>query len=372
MIMNVRDMEITGTDHWSTLWWARRPVAICLLVGLIVVDFVVLQRREVWRAYDPIDPLERMDGCRRRAPDLVIVGGSTAKEGINPAPLVGTSWLGTPLIQPYNLGFEGGTVSEVWHAVRHCLVIPPRLLVYGSTASDFNDSRQSPNSPRALMDLKDVVEWVRARPASAEWVTRHFVEGKLSRLWSLFYYRNAIRLWAADVAERAWPGLFIDAAGDARRNLRYAAALRGDDGFTPRPWLREGRLDRLNAAGAQARRYNFLERYEINGGHVGYLNRLLDWADAHHVSVVIVDMPVSPDLDKRMYPEAFARYRAILAELERTRKLPVLWAARDGAGLDDAHFADHVHLNTAGATRFSFWLRQALTKVEQATRQRRR
>jgi lysophospholipase L1-like esterase len=124
----------------------------------------------------------------------------------------------------------------------------------------------------------------------------------------------------------------------------------------------------LNATGTQPRRNNFLERYKITGGHLGYLKRLLDWADTHQVSVVIVDMPVSPDLDKRLYPYAFARYRAILAELERTRKLSVLWATSEAAGLDDEHFADHVHLNAAGATRFSSWLRQALTRVEQASR----
>ena len=38
------------------------------------------------------------------------------------------------------------------------------------------------------------------------------LQERLGRGWQLFAYRDGIRLWAADNAERLWPGLCADAA----------------------------------------------------------------------------------------------------------------------------------------------------------------
>ena len=63
---------------------------ICyLLLGLVIVDIAVFARRELWRRYDPDDYLERVNDCRRRPRDLVVVGGSTVVMGIDPAALSG-------------------------------------------------------------------------------------------------------------------------------------------------------------------------------------------------------------------------------------------------------------------------------------------
>jgi hypothetical protein len=340
--------------------WARFRVVLYLLLGLAALDAVVAGYRRVWRAYDPDDYRERVLGCRHEAADLVIVGGSPVSEGIDPAALAGLVWQGRPLARAYSLGLPGATTSEVWHAVEHGVVSPPRLLVYGITASDLNDGRDEPHGPRSLMDAADVLRWARCRPRAADWCVRQFIEGQLSHLWQLYYYRNGIRLWAADQVERLRPGLCPEAAAEARDGLRYAAAMRAGHGFAPRPDFQGQRLDRLKAQGVVWKSFHFLEKYRL-GGHLAYLHRLLDWAEAHGTAVVLVDMPVSADLEQ-MHAPAFAAYRAALAEVERTRGVRVLWASRAAVGLSEEHFADLIHLNAAGTPRLSQWLRASLAE----------
>jgi hypothetical protein len=337
-----------------------------LLAGLLVLDDVVLANRKLWQAYDPDDHLERVQGCQRRRHDLVFIGGSPVAEGIDPALLEGVSWHGRPLGGAYNLGLPGGTTSEFWHAVRHGITTPTRLVVYGITASDVNDSRDEPHDPHSLMDAHDVLHWVQARPSAAEWCVRHFVQGQITKVWKLYQYRNGIRLWAADQVEQLRPGTFTDAVIEAREGRRYSAALKRADGYAPRPSVQAGRLDQLKAAGAVNWRFDFLQNFRL-GGHLGYLHRLLDWANHHGVDMVLVDMPVSADLEERLWPEAFARYRQALAEVERSRGVLVLRGSRAAVGLTDADFADLVHLNASGTARLGSWLRRQLEKAGSPT-----
>jgi hypothetical protein len=354
-------MPDTSAGHSWRAWWGRWRVLLYLLLGLGAVDVLIFACRQVWRAYDPDEYEERLFGCRRRPQDLVVVGGSPVCEGIDPAVLAGLPWQGAPLERVYNLGLAGATTSEVWHAIEHGLAAPPRLLVYGITATDLNDSRDEPQGPRVLMDFGDLLCWARHRPESIEWCLRHFAKARVTRLWNLFRFRNGIRLWAADCAERLWPGVCPEAAAVAREGLRFSAALHQGNGFAPRPQFRAGRLDHLRAGGHIPPRFSFLEKYRL-GGHLAYLHHLLDWAAAHGVGVVLVDMPVSPDLEERLYPQAFAQYRAALADLERQRGVRVLRATRGAVGLGDADFADLIHLNAAGCARLSQWLRRALAE----------
>ncbi len=344
---------------------ARFRVVLYLVLGLAAVDAAVAARSRVWRAYDPDEYREKPRACRSRANDLVIVGGSPVCEGLDTARLAGASWRGKTLETAYNLGLSGATTSEVWHAVAHGVGAPPRLLVYGITASDLNDGRDEPEGPRVLMTAGDVAVWLRLRPEAAEWCLRHYTRGRFNRAWSLFHFRNGIRLWAADCVERLRPGTCPEAAEEAREGLRYADALRRPDGYAPRPDFQAGSLVHMRAVGKVPERFPFLEKYRV-GGHLRYLHRLLDWAEAGGVDVVLVDMPVSAELERR-FEAAFATYRATLAEVERTRGVTVLRASRAAVGLDDEDFADLIHLNARGADRLSDWVRGHLSESREGT-----
>jgi hypothetical protein len=90
------------------------------------------------------------------------------------------------------------------------------------------------------------------------------------------------------------------------------------------------------------------------------VHRLIDWARQHSTDIVLVDMPVSADLDEIRSPEVFARYRQALAEVERVEGVRVLRASRAAVGLGDEDFGDLIHLNARGSARFSAWLRRQL------------
>jgi hypothetical protein len=340
-------------------WWVRYRVFLYLLLGLVLVDIGVASFRRVWRAYDPDDYRDRVENCRAHPADLVVVGGSTVCEGVDPAALEGLYWRGQVLQRAYNLGLPGATTLEVWHAIRHGLTTPPRLLVYGITASDLNDSRMEAHGPRSLMTRADLVDLARTSPNTAAWCLKHYGRERLAGAWNLFYYRNGIRLWAADHLERLWPGVCPAAAAEAREGLRYSAAMRQPSGFAPQPSVQARRLDERKARGLASMCFTFLDNYQL-GGHLQHLDRLLDWAAEHGVDMVLVDMPVSQDLEERLYPREFARYRAALAKVKQRRSVRVLRASRTAVGLTDADFGDLIHLNAQGTARLSAWLQRQL------------
>jgi hypothetical protein len=344
-------------------WWRRYRVILYFLLGLVLVDGVLAAHRKVWRAYDPDDYLLRARGCRRGIWDLVIVGGSPVSEGIDPSLLAGLYWQGERLERVYNLGLPGATTSEVWHAVEHGIAQPPRLLLYGISASDLNDGRDEPHGPRSLMDLEDLPRWFHYRPQAREWCLRNFFQGRLGQVWSLYRYRNGIRMWAADQIERLRPGTCAEAAAEARRGLWYGAAIQQGHGFAQRREFQVSRLDFLRAAGAIKPRFPYLDDYHV-GGHLAYLHHLLDWAESRSVKVVLVDMPVSADLEERIHPQAFRIFRDTLAEVARNRGVAVLHASRQALGLSDSDFADLIHLNINGTIRLSQWLRSTLTNLK--------
>ena len=351
--------------------WARYRVIAYLLLGLLVLDVAVAVHRPVWLAYDPDEYRERLDNCRRQPHDLLVVGGSPVAEGVDTAVLEGMPWHGRPLERAYNLGLPGGTTTETWHAARHGAVTPPRLLVYGVTASDLNDSRNEPEGPRYLMDAGDVADWVRHRPRSAEWCLRQVFWDRLARCWQLGYYRNGIRLWAADQVDHLCPGPFADAAAEARKGLRRSADLARQHGYAPDPDTQARRLDRMKTAGNDLGPvFGFLKDYRL-GEHLANLHRLLEWAGAQGTDVLLVDVPVSPDLEQR-YPGEFRRYREALAATGRAHGVAVLYATREAVGLSEEDFGDLIHLNATGAAKFSAWLKKKLTAEDAESAEKRR
>jgi hypothetical protein len=339
-------------------FYDRHRTVTLFLLGLVVTDWLVGRSAAVWEAHSPDDYAARAAGCLSRPQDLVLVGGSPVTEGIDPELITGVVWKGAPLARGYALGLPGGTTSDVYHAVLWGCPTPPRVLVYGITASDINDSRHEPHGPYSLMTWGDVARWVRLRPESAGWVTRHFVQGEIGKLSNLFRYRHGIRMWAATKADRLMPGCCPESAREADELREHAAALRTGNGYAPMRGFVAGNYAAVKAAGRQPASFPYLAKYRT-GSHLKYLHRLADWCEARGVALVLVDMPTTADLEA-MYPREFAEFRARLAEVGRDRGLPVIRATREAVGLTDAHFADLIHLNPAGAQALSRWLRGRL------------
>lgn len=343
--------------------WSKWKAPLALLVALIVVDALVWHFRDTWQLHSPDDYQERLEGCRQRQRDFVFVGGSPVSEGLDPSVIEGIVWNGELLADGYSLGLPGATTSESYHAFLHGCEKPPKLLIYGITASDLNDGRQEPHGPYSLMTWYDWFVWVSRKPKSTEWVTRHFLQSRLARSWSLFRFRHGIRMWAAVEADRWFPGCCPESLAEAEQQRSYAEALRNGQGYAPAPFFVVKRWDLVKAESqGQLPPFPFLIKYRT-GEHLGYLHRMLALAKSRGTDVLLVDMPLTADLEG-MYPEPIAEYRQLLTELEESRGLTVIRADRELVGLTDADFADLIHLNGNGANKLSHWLRERLVEIE--------
>jgi len=340
---------------------SRNRTVVLFTLFMLGADFVVGRFTATWERHSPDDYAARVTGCARARRDLVFVGGSPVTEGIDPGRIAGIDWNGRSLASAYAVGLSGGTTSDFYHAVVRACPAPPRVLVYGITASDLNDSRHEPHGPYSLMTWGDLTRWVRLRPESAEWVTRHFVRARVGQASNLYRYRHGIRMWAATEADRLLPGSCPESVREADDLRDSAEALETGSGYAPARGFAVGRYDAIKAAELSPGPFTYLDKYRT-GSHLKYLHLLIDWCDANGVELVLIDMPVTADLEAK-YPAAFAEYRTRLAEVERDRGLPVLRPTRTAVGLTDAHFADLIHMNRDGAARFSAWVRAALEGV---------
>ena len=333
-------------------WVSRNHTVLFFLAFLIAADLLIGAFAATWSQHSPDEYAARVEGCRARQRDIVYVGGSPVAEGIDPARIAENG---------YNLGLSGGTVSDFYHAVIRACPTPPRVLVYGMTASDINDARHEPHGPYSLMSWGDLIEWNRLRPESGEWVTRHFLQSRLGQTSNLYRYRHGIRMWLASEAEQQAPGSCSEASREAAELREQSTALVHGNGYFPARGYAIGRYDRVKARGAPQAPFAFLDRYRT-GSHLKFLNRLMDWCVSHDVMLIIIDMPVTADLEAR-YAAEFAKYRRRLVELERDRGGAVLRPSRELIGLTDAQFADVIHMNREGARQFSDWLKPQLERL---------
>ncbi|MFO0799045.1 MAG: hypothetical protein U0804_16375 [Gemmataceae bacterium] len=335
----------------------RHRTLVYFAALLLLTDVVIGRFADVWERHSPDDYAARVSACAREPRDLVFVGGSPLAEGIDPGRVAGVVRDGRELRSSYAVGLSGATTSDVYHAVLRACPTPPRVLVYGITATDLNDGRHEPHGPHSLMTWGDWIDWVRLRPESAEWVSRHFLQGRAARVSALVQYRHGIRMWAACRAEEVFPGQAPEAFREADELRERAELLRSGSGYVPARGFAAGRYDAAKAAGVSPQAFAFLQNYRT-GSHLKYLHRLIDWCSAGGTELLLLDVPVTADLEAA-YPAAFAEYRARLAELERDRGVRVV---RPAAGLTDADFADVIHLNRAGAARLSDRVRVELAR----------
>jgi hypothetical protein len=350
-------------DRIGRLWKRVRRFRVVLwfVLGLVVLDRAVAARARLWDGYDHHPYRELMARCRESRWDLLVVGGSPAMCALDPAVLAGTPWPDGPLRTAYNLGLPLATAEEVCLAAEYGPAAPPRLLVYGATATDFNNRRVERGAAEHLMTVADFGRAVSGRPASSWRYTRFFVGERLAQAWQLFYHRRGVRRWLADTADGLWPGICPAAAAEARTELAVSTLLRtGLGNCLHQPVTAAVRLDARKAAGQITDNFPFMDDYRVGEAYLACLDRMLAGAAARGVQVVIVDVPVPADLDQRLFPEQFAAYRAALARAATAHGVPVVWATTATVGLTDADFSDLVHLNGNGAARFSGWLRETL------------
>ncbi|MBN9122389.1 MAG: hypothetical protein J0I06_25150 [Planctomycetes bacterium] len=354
--------RVANAGRRTARFASRNRTVVFFLLFLVLADTGFGLFAPLWGRYSPDDYTSRIRACAERPRDVVYVGGSPVAEGIDPAALAGVPWRGRPLNDGYAVGLSGGTSTDFYYATKLACPVPPRVLVYGITASDLNDARGEPHGARTLLAPRDLVEVMRTRPDAAEWTARHYLEGKFGRVSNVYHYRHAFRMWAATRADALAPGSCPEALRDATNQREHADDLTSPTGYAPLRGYALRRWDRMKAAGVRPP-FKYLDKFRT-GSHLRYVYKLADWCADHGVELVLVDMPVTTDWESEN-AAAFAEYRVRLAEVERERGLKVIRGGRDGAGLTDEHFADLIHLTPPGCHTFNAWLRG---KLEEAGR----
>jgi hypothetical protein len=280
--------------------------------------------------------------------------------GIDPRRLTGMTMDDGRCDRVYNLAMPLATTADIYHATIHGLDRPPRLLVYGITATDLNEGRADRIGPEHLMTPLDLAIWCRERPDRAFWALGIYGESRLSKGCHLYRYRDGIRRWAMTQLELNDPSSLTD---EQRFDLGKARmqdhAFRRCAGFLDHPLNPADRLDWQESTGRIPARFSFLDRYRIVT-YRRYLDRLIDWSEQHAVPLVLVDLPVPPLLDRQLHPQEYAVYRAMLAEYEQQGRVRVLHADHDRLGLTNADYSDLIHLNVTGSRILSDWLRAKL------------
>ncbi|MCI0701776.1 MAG: hypothetical protein L0241_11890 [Planctomycetia bacterium] len=343
--------------------FTKRNRAVLVFVFLLfLADYGVGLLAPLWEQYSPDDYRARIKGCSEQPRDVVFIGASPVGEGIDPTLIAGVMWRGRPLANVYAVGLSGGTTTDFYFATLRACPTPPRMLVYGITASDLNDSRGEPHAVHSLFNRDDVLEVVQTRPDASEWIIRHYIEAQFGKASSIYRYRHAMRMWAATQADQLMPGSCPETKKEADELREHADNLARGTGYAPHRGYSRVRYDHLKLFGQPPSPFNYLDRYRT-GSHLKYLHKLIDWCEDRGVELILVDMPVTADLEAK-FPEAFSEYRARLAEVERTRKLRVIRAVCEQTWLTDEHFADLIHLTPRGCVRFSTWLRARLEELK--------
>lgn len=332
----------------------RNRTIVWFLVLLFAADCLVGRWSAVWERHSPDEYALRVETCARERRDVLFLGGSPVAEGIDPDRIAGSS---------YALGLSGGTTSDFYHAVLRGCPTPPRMLVYGITATDLNDSRNEPHGPYSLMTWGDLGQWLRVRPEAGEWAVRHFTQAQLGKASNIYRYRHGMKMWAASEGNDRIPGSCTESLSEGDELRERSEILRVGNGYAPARGFSVGNYAVVKAAGLAAKELPYLAKYRT-GSHLKYLHKLIDWCEARGVQLVLIDMPVTADLEQ-FHAAAFAEYRGRLVELERDRGVRVIRATRDAVGLDNAHFADLIHLNRDGAKKFSDWVKVHLPRTVQ-------
>ena len=339
-----------------------RP-ALWLFAGLLVIDLGVRATRGTWERYSPDDYAERIDGCASQPRDLIFLGGSPVSEGFDPEPFRGLDWRGEPVESPYSVGLPGGTATDFFFALRHATEgqPPPRLVIYGAAVTEWNDDRNEPHGAYSLWDWGDYRDVLSRRPEAWNWATRRFLEGRLRDCWAAFRERHAIRAAAALAIDDAIPGAGGEAADEAHKSLAYSDALRAGDGYAPADFYAEADYAESKRLNKPAAPFDFLEKYRT-GGHFKYVARTRDWCRARGCDFVVVEMPVTADLEAR-FPNQVAQGRGLMARLRAEPGVRFVPATRGEVGLTDHDFADLIHLNRGGAAKLSRYVRDELAKA---------
>jgi hypothetical protein len=291
-----------------------------------------------WEAQNKVAAMDRL--ARRGGASVVLLGSSMMNAAANAEALGAALGVRRPA---FNAALNGADLRTVELWARRIVVprLRPRIVVIGFNAGEFNANGDIQNELYGKL-----VESPLGRAAIGGGSVLDRLESWLVQRSYLIRYRSVLR--------QPWDAAVGQDPGRRRLAVTPAGTLEIIDRFHARPYT-------PGAARQLANWDRAFTRYAPGGPQRAALERLVRDLVRQGVTVIVVRMPVTGDL-ARLLPrgtadlEAFGRALAAFVSSH-----PVRFVDADAAlGGDTSLFTDPLHLNAAGAARFTAILADAL------------
>lgn len=326
------DRVVTTATRPNNASSRRRTLAV-VIAAVLTLGVAEMAARSVidrgdWGLIPLAEKVQQMETLGTA--DVVFIGDSTILVGIDPDLFVAAS---DSYDSAYNAGMQGGS-PRLWHLWFTEAVLPgltPDVAVLGLTPMSLNDAGQ-------------------LHPA------------RLARYESSLSRRSAVG--ALGPIERVRHGLTLTRNG---RDLRSPATWFGGVGV-----LTSAGRDTTTSTLAYSIPSAFTERmvhevminFTIGGRELGDLGSFAAAVRATGTTIVFVLPPFVDDDFWALAPQgSIDRRRFERAVIDRAEEMGVVLLIPPADEYSESMFADPVHLNDAGVTRFSTWLAGELSAL---------
>jgi hypothetical protein len=276
--------------------------------------------------------------------DCLIIGSSMVDVGFDPEIFQeGYKQIGGQNIRCFNFGIDASTAASA-AAMAHILVedYRPRILFYGTDPRDYAVP-ETENDPAVILQSN----WVRYR-------TGHFsLDGWLLEHSYLYRYRYLLFRLSRFYQE--------DTLRSQTRTYEITA-----NGFTPLTTVATYINDPPDPHDDSYEvTYNFriFSTYHIRTENLAALEQILGY-NGLETKIIVIEMPVADGL---FYffgngRDDHQRFLNQVNQLAQAHGVP-FWQTNTLEMIPDDGWVDYTHLNTTGATIFSYWLGQQVGKA---------
>jgi len=353
-------MTIAATGGWIESWTTRSATArdrvaptsirhvasmtFGFLVAFLAMDFALdgIHLPHVYGSRNMARWKWEMYEHTSRTPDVVFVGCSYEWCGISPR-VIDAEVRQSIGRDPHSLNLSASASSSLTQFFIARRMVDsgrwPKLVYLGVSPAMLNASSRNwlINGIRALGTPRDV-------PLVWHSIPEVFLEGVRTAMFRSYRDWDDIRMMA---------GRFLLAAP-----LNPTAKLRDhDDGWGE--WIGDDRHPKDLAGSSSANEIDeesslVVADYRPNSVNALALRETIALLRHHGIEVRLLEMPLAPNrTSSEDHPDSNAAYRNLIDPLARELDVPIVSAPGDFSIIE---FFDPVHLNAAGAKRYSKWL----------------
>jgi hypothetical protein len=294
-----------------------------------------------WAASGSIGVAKELYWVADRRPDVVFLGDSRTGNGLKPTAVEKELLARGGSATVVNVWLAGAGFAEAKTIIEHVIApAPPKLIVYS-----LNENRLSAQNP--------------GRPQAGWYQNRLFDVSGYELLYEKWDWRInrffGTQVWGAFI-KRAVYNYLIDMVKTVFKKARSQSPGLGQmHGYLPRfGKQRDVRLEFMRAADDEKYR-----TFQITDWGRDQFVDLLETLRAHDLKVVIVILPVAPELARKFPPHLYADYISRVKAITTSFGFPLVDFYQGSGLLPDAFF-DLQHLNDSGAEKLSTMLSQTV------------